>query len=111
MPPVVLRGRKRQHVVTVAQHEERGFLTGEEFFDDDTRVAERDGEDRVDRRLGLGERRRDDDALAGGEPVGLDDDRPGHPPQVILRRLGGLETLIGRGGDAVRPAQILGEAF
>ena len=74
-------------------------------------VGEAAGEDRVDGGLGLGERRRDDDALAGGEPVGLDDDRRGHPPQVVLRRPGRLEALIGRGGDGVRPAEILGEAL
>ncbi len=55
--------------------------------------------------------RRHHDALAGGEPVGLDHDRRRHPPQVVLGRRGGVEALIGRGRDVVRPAQILGEAL
>ena len=53
----------------------------------------------------------DDHALAGGEPVGLDDDG-----QALRRHigLGGgriVEAAIGGGGDAVFGAEILGEAF
>ena len=64
-------------MLAVDEREEARLLALEEFLDDDlaTRLAESAGETGVDRRLGLGPRRGDRHALAGGEPVGLDDDR------------------------------------
>ncbi len=110
---MVLGGGERHRVLAVAQDEERGLLAGEELLDDDGAAgfAERAAEHHVDRRLGLGRGRRHHDALAGGEPVGLDHDRRGHPSQVFLCRRRGVEALIGGGRDVVRPAQILGEAL
>ena len=53
----------------------------------------------------------DDHALAGGQPVGLDDD--GQALRGHIRLGGGrvVEAAIGRRGDAVFGAEILGEAF
>ena len=56
-------------------------------------------------------RRRDDDALAGGEPVGLDDDRRAARGDVApspRRRRG---SGIGGGRDALAGAEILHEGF
>ena len=68
-------------------------------------------EHHVDRGFRLRDRLRDDDALAGREPVGLDDDRRALRAHVGLRGRGRGETLIGRGRNVVRPAQVLGEAL
>ena len=76
---MVLARRERQHVPAVDHDDEARLLAVEEFLDDDARCRQRPmlvvDQHRVDRRVRLGERRRDDDAFAGGEPVGLDDDR------------------------------------
>ena len=85
---VVLGGAEGQHVVAVAEEEERDLGSGEELLD----------EHRAERqvRVGVGERRvavvGDDHALAGGEAVGLHD-------------IGGAEVVergldLGAGGGA-----------
>ena len=74
---VVLRGGERQRMRAVDQGEEARLLADQEFLDDDfgaggperAREAGIDGGRRRLARLG------DDDAFAGGQPVGLDDDR------------------------------------
>ncbi len=110
---VILRGRQRQRVLAVDEGEEARLLAFEEFLDDDLAagLAEGAGEAGVDRRLGLGARRGDGDALAGGETVGLDDDRQLLPGEVRLGGRGVLEASIGRGRNAELGAQILGEAL
>ena len=110
---MVLGGGERHRVLAVAEHEQRGLLAGEELLDDDGAAGtpERAPEHPVDRRLGLGRGRRHHDALAGGEPVGLDHDRRAHAPQVVLGGRRGVEALIGGGRDVVGAAQILGEAL
>jgi hypothetical protein len=72
---MVLRSGERQHSLIARDHDEADFLAAQEFFDHDgvTGAAETAAEHaggRFDRRL-VG--RADDDALAGREPVGLDD--------------------------------------
>ena len=69
--PSGMRGR------AVAEGEEARLLADEAFLDDELGAGrpERASEHGVDRRLGFGDARRDDDALAGGEAVRLDDDR------------------------------------
>ncbi len=91
----------------------RRLLAVEELLDDELRAgrAQAAAEDHVDRRLRLGDRRRDDDALAGGEPVRLDHDGRAARAHIGLRRRGLGEALIGRGRDGVRAAEILGEAL
>ena len=54
-------------------------------------------------------RRRDDHALARGEPVGLDDDRRAVLVDVGVRRGGVAEGLVERGGNVVAHHEALGE--
>ena len=74
-------------MLAVAQREEARLLAFEKFFDDDFRAAcaERAGEAGVDGASAFVARLRDDDALAGREAVGLDDDRQALPREVGLR--------------------------
>jgi hypothetical protein len=65
----------------------------------------------VDRRFGLGQRHGDDDALAGRQPVGLDDDRRALFAHIGQRRLRLREAGVGPRGNGVVAAQILGEAL
>ena len=110
---VVLRGDERDRGLAVAQREERRLLAAQEFLDHDlgARLAETAAEHHVDGGFGLGQRLRHDHALAGGEPVGLDDDRRALLAHIGLGGRGGGEALIGGGRDVVRPAQVLGEAL
>ena len=81
---VVLGGAERQHVVAVAEEEERDLGSGEELLD----------EHRAERQVlvGVGDRGGavvgDDDALARGEAVGLDDvaERRGRRARPRARR-------------------------
>ena len=58
--------------------------------------------------LGLGVGLGDADALAGGEAVGLDDDRGGAGPEVGDRGRGLVEERGGGGGDPVLQEDLLG---
>ena len=77
-PLVVLRRRERHHRAAVGERHERDLLAGEELLDHDARagVAERAPHHHL---VEAGARGRevvaDQHALAGREPVGLDDDR------------------------------------
>ena len=76
-PLVVLRRRHRDRALAVAQRQQRELLADEVLLDDDAarrRSAARRGTS-CRARAGLGLVRGDDDALAGGEAVELDDDR------------------------------------
>ena len=110
---VVLRARERQRGIAVAQDEEARLFAGEKFLDHKLGAgfAQSATEDHVDCALGLRKTLRHHHALAGGEPVGLDHDRTAVRAHVILGRIRCAETLIGGGRDAVRLAQILGEAL
>ena len=74
---VVLRRAEGQRGRAVAEAEEARLLAVEEFLDHDLGAGRAEGaaEAGVDRRQRLVDGHRDRDALAGGEPVGLDDDR------------------------------------
>ena len=74
---MILRGGERNSGRAVAEREERSLFAVEKFFDDQfgAGLAEAAAEHHVDRDFGLGEGFRHDHAFAGGEPVGLDDDR------------------------------------
>ena len=56
-------------------------------------------------------RRRDDDALARGQAVGLDDDRRARGVDVGVRRGGVGEGLVAGGRDAVALHEVLGEGL
>ncbi len=66
-----------EHGLAVGEDEEARLLAGEVVLDDDLVARRRRGagEAGVDRGDRLVDRHRDGDALAGGEPVGLDHDR------------------------------------
>ncbi len=108
---MVLRRRQRQRIVAVAQHEERGFLAGQEFFDHRLRTgrAEAAAEHHVDSVFRLRNGHRHHDALAGGKPVRLDHDRSPHLPDIGLGLGGIAEALIGGGWNSVGLAEVLGE--
>ena len=75
---VVLRRRERQHGAAVDHRDEAGFLALEEFLDDDARRRPRRSwpANMSSRGLhGFVGGRADHHALAGGEAVGLDDER------------------------------------
>ena len=97
----------------VAEAEEARLLAGQELLDHDfgAGAAERAVEAVVDRRKRLGLGHRDGHALAGGKPVGLDDDRRALLADIGLRRLGVGEAAIGGGRDVLARAEILGEAL
>ena len=83
-PLVVLRRRERQHVPAVGHDDEARLFAVEELLDDHARAggAQRVADEhRIDRGVRFGDARRDDDAFAGREAVGLDDDR-----RALLRR-------------------------
>ena len=110
---VVLRRRQRQRGLAVAEREERSLFAVEKFFNDKlgSRLAQIAAEDHVDRAFRLGERLRDHDALAGGEPVGLDDNWRAAGAHISFGLIRGPKALVGRRRYAVGPAQILGETF
>ncbi len=105
---VVLRGGERQHRLAVADAEEARFLALEELLDDDL-VAE--FQELAHRFLGRLPCLRDDDALAGGETVGLDDARDAGALEIGDRLVGIREPAVGGGRDAVAVADALGEGL
>ena len=91
---VVLRGAEGQHVVAVAEEEERHLGAGEELLHEH-RPRRQIGVGVGERRLAVG---RDDDALAGGEPVGLHDVRGAELVErgLDLGAAGGAHRAAGR---------------
>ena len=121
-PFVVLGGGERQHMLAVGHHDEARFLTVHEFFDDDPRCAARvlnrelaRLEDRIECRVCFVDGHRDDDALARGQAVGLDDDRRGlafkMSVDIRARCIDVGERPIARGRNVVTQHERLGEIF
>ena len=110
---MILRRGERQSGHAIAERKERRLLAGEEFLDHDLAgsLAQAAAEHHVDGRVRGSEVFRDDHALAGGKPVGLDHDRRAALADIGLCRFGCAETFVGGGGYAVRAAQILGESL
>ena len=112
-PLEVLRRRERHAVeAAVAEHEERQLGAGEALLDHHgaARVAERPtGEVLAHAVTGLGERLGDEDALPGGEPIGLDDVEPGQRLEVRERDVLLLrgERRVPGGGDLGPRQQLL----
>ena len=101
---VVLRRRQRQHILAVDHDDEARFLAGEKLFDDDagTGIAHRIvDQHRIDRRVRLGKRHRDDDALPRGETVGLDHDGRATFIHIRMRRGRVHECAVFRRRDIV----------
>jgi len=111
---VVLRGAELDRVRAIDEHEEACLLALEEFLDDDLVAGRAEGpldHDVVDRRIGFVLGAAQDDALAGGESVGLDDDRR---PVDADEFLGGdrlVEAPEDAGRDVVFLAQVLHETL
>lgn len=113
-PLVVLGWGQAPDGVAVAEAEDAAFLARHEFLDDD--LVARRAEFSVEHDLleggvgflsGLG----DDDAFAGGETVGLDDDVVVDAVEVLLGQLVVAEVLVCGGGDVVFLHEILGEGL
>ena len=114
---VVLGGRHRQRGLAVAQGQQRQLLALEVLLHDDAALAEAAGhEELVQRGSRLGLVGGDDDALARGEAVELQDDRValdrGHPvghgvdgPPRGGGHAGGLHDLLGEGLGALEDAR------
>ena len=115
---VVLAGGERDDVLAVAQHDEARFLAFEELLDDDPRAAgvvlhaELVVEQHpVDSFARLRQGHRHHHALAGGQSVGLDDDRCALLLDVGMRRFRVGEGLVGCGRDLVPMHEGLGEGL
>src|SRR5260370_852834 len=94
---MVLRRGKRQYALIAGDDDEADFFAGQKFLDDygltgaAETAAEHTGGGFDGRLVGLA----DDDALAGREPVGLDDHGQALRPDIV-----GIEGLFGKGGVA-----------
>ena len=111
---MVLRGWQRHVVHAVGDDEERNLGTGEQFFEHDARSGVAKG--LVDHRrfnrgfrgLAIGGH---DHAFAGGQAVGLDDERVAELAGAnrLERGLGGGADAVARGRHVVPLHEILGE--
>ena len=100
---VVLRGNKRERVLTIDEGEKTGLLTDHELLDDDftAGVAEHAFDHHVvDRRVGFIFVAAQDHAFTGSQPVSLDDNGCAFDPDVFLRRIGFVEARV-IGGSTV----------
>ena len=111
---MILTGRQRQYVPAIAQDNETGLFTRQEFFDHDARPLRprltrlmRAAEHEVHGLMRLLQRQRHHDALARSKSVGLDHDRCALAIKVSVRRSGfGESFIVGR-----RNAVALHEGF
>src|SRR5450830_829963 len=110
---VVLGRRQRHGVPAVAEDKQRHFGAGEELLDDNdvaggAEVARHEAA--FDRRPGFGVIVADDDALAGGQAVGLDDQRVrAVGAEGGERRLEGLVAAVRARGHAALAHHLFGE--
>ncbi len=110
---VVLRRQEGDCVLSVRKREEARLFAVEILLDDNlgSRASEAALEHHVDGAFRLVLRRSDDHALAGGQPVGLDDVRRIETRQIFLCPVGSCETSVGGGRNAGLVAQRLGEGL
>ena len=110
---MVLRRGEGQRTVPVAERKERGFLALEEILHDHLRAGRPEGapENHVDGGFGFRNRGGDDDALAGGKAIRLDDDGRAAAADIGPGRIGRSETLVVGGRNREFAAQVLGEAL
>jgi hypothetical protein len=111
---LVVAGRSEQQgAVAVAEREDTCLFAVQPLLDHDLAAGfpESAAEQVVDGSLGLAKGIGHHDALAGREPVGLDDGRTGHSPQVAFRGVGVGEP--GKRGcrNPVLGAELLREAL
>ena len=111
---MVLRARERHDARTVDHGDEARFLADKKILDDDGRARLPElplAQHAIERGFSLRERRRDDDALAGREPVRLDDDRRSFGGDVVTCCLEVRECPICRRRDLVPREKRLREGF
>ena len=111
---MVLRRRKRQDRVAIRDHDEAGFFAVEKFLDDDARagIAKLVAFEHVGGRgFGFLERLRHDDAFAGRQAIGLDDDRRALITNVGQRLVEVGEILVVGRRDVVAGEEILREGL
>src|SRR5690606_10859627 len=109
---VVLARGEREDVLAVDHHDEARFLAFEEVLDDHPRTGLAHaavGEHQVDGGMRLADIGGNHHALAGGEAVGLDDDRGAAALDVRMGRGGVGEGLVGGRRDAMALHEGLGE--
>ncbi len=110
---VILRGCERQRGLAVGKAEEARFLAIEEGLHHHFGAGR--AESAVEAVVNRGKRFRfrhgHGHALAGGKPVGLDDDGRTLCADVVLGRLCGFETLVSAGRNIVARAEILRETL
>ena len=96
---MVLRGNQGQGMAAVAQHEETGLLTGHKFFNHQfgSGRAERAVKNIIDRFMGGIHGVANDNTLAGGQSVCLDNNGQGLFVQIVMRRFGRGKAAIGGG--------------
>ena len=108
---MILARGERQDVRPIDHHDEACLLAGEKILDDQAcaRFAERvAAEHRVDGGMRLFRALRDDDALAGGQAIRLDDDRCAVRVDVRVRRPRIGERAVSGGRNAVPRHESLG---
>ena len=111
---VVLGGGDRDGVGSVAEGEEGELVAGEKFFKDDFGFGcsgELSREDAGGHGLGFDVRVADDDAFAGGEAAGLDDDGGAEAVELFVDLFKAGAEGVGRGGDVVAAHEVLGEGL
>ncbi len=110
---MVLSGGERQRRLAVGEAEETRLLAIQiglhHHFG--TGRAKSAGKAVIDGRQCLLDRHGHRHALAGGKPIGLDDDRRALLADIGFRRFGSRETLVRAGRDIVAGADILGETL
>ena len=111
---VVLRGNQRGHVFAVGQAEKADLVAFEELLDDDLLLGcaqQRAVEQALRGFKGDAARLADNDALAGGQPIGLDHDgRMEELDGLFQLRCTGADRVVG-GGDVVSLHELLGESL
>ena len=102
---VVLRRRERNDIAAVGERDEADLLARQKLLDHEPSTQTSDC------RLGRGAVRRDDDALARRQTIGLDDDRVAKARQRFDRfiRVAGGDEFGGRNPDFAK--ELLGEDF
>ena len=112
-PLVVAAERERENVGSGDDGHRRGFHAGEAVLDHDALAggAEGAGKHLVDGFVGVVDVVGDDDALAGGEAVGLEHGQivGAEDFEPLMRGLGGLEEFAAGVGHARRLHDLLGE--
>jgi hypothetical protein len=111
---MVLRARAWHDARAVDDGDEARFLADQKILDDDLRAGAAElasAQHAVQRGFGVCVARRNDHALARGEPVGLDHDRDFTRPHVVARGLVFRECAVSRRRNAMPSQEVLREGL